>query len=78
MFMVPPLSAERFGFSQVTLGSSVTLCGHDNSPGMPSPKRNLTGTDSKIIQSYLRAQCNFVLIMAVADAEIAVQRNRSY
>lgn len=65
------------GFSQVTLGSYVTLFGHDNSPGLPSPRRNLTGTDSKTIQSYLRAQCNFLLITVVADAEIAVQHNCS-
>lgn len=65
-------------FSQATLGSNVTLFGHDNSPGMLSPRRNLTGTDSKTIQSYLRAQSNFLLITAVADAEIALQHNWSF
>lgn len=63
------------GFGQAALGSYVTLFGHDNSPGMASPRRSLTGTDSKTIHSYLRAQCNFPLITAVADAEIAVQHN---
>lgn len=46
-------------------------------PGVPSPRRNLTRTDSKPIQSYLTAQGNFPLITIVAEAEIVVQRNMS-
>lgn len=51
----------------------MTLFGLDNCPGVLSLRRNLTGTDSKPIQSYLRAQDNLPLITVVADAEIAVQ-----
>lgn len=47
------------------------------SPGVPPPRRNLTRTDSKPIQSYLTAQGNLPLITIVAEAEIVVQRNVS-
>lgn len=59
-------------------GSNVTLFGHGNCSGVPSPRRNLTGSDSKPIQSYLRAQGNLALITIVSDAEIAVKHNQSF
>lgn len=57
--------------------SSVTLVGDDSCPGVPSLRRNLTRTDSKPIQCYLRPQGNLPLITIVTDAEIAVQLNQS-
>lgn len=75
--MVPPLNGEGSASARGLWGSNVTLFGHDNCSGVPSPRRHLTGTDSKPIQSYHRVQGNLLLITIVVDAEIAVQGNQS-
>lgn len=75
MFVVPPVNAECSASVRGLWGSNVTLFGHDNCPGVPSPRRNLTGTDSKPIQSYLGPQGNLPLITIVADVEISVHHN---